>query len=76
MITPIFIHFNLLHLIFNMYWLFALGTEIEFRRKSWRFLLFVFVAALVSNVGQFYFTRGPSSAACPASSWPSSATSG
>ena len=42
-----------------MYWLFALGSEIEFRRKSWRFAVFVLVAALASNFGQFYYTRWP-----------------
>ncbi len=59
LITPIFIHFNWLHLLFNMYWLYGLGTEIEARKKTRRFAFLVIVAALVSNFAQFYITRWP-----------------
>jgi GlpG protein len=60
--TPIFMHADLianpLHLIFNMMWLYQLGSMIEARQSSLFLLLFVAVSALVSDLGQ-YFTNGP-----------------
>jgi GlpG protein len=54
LVTPIFIHFGLLHLVFNMYMLFVLGGAFEYRRGSLRFLLFVLVVAITSNLAQYY----------------------
>ncbi len=59
LVTPIFLHFDWLHLGFNMYWMYVLGTVIEIKIKSWRFALFVLVAAVVSNLGQYYSTNLP-----------------
>ncbi len=53
LITPIFVHVNLWHLVFNMWWLYDLGTLIERRHGSWRFAIMVLVIALVSNVSEF-----------------------
>ncbi len=53
LITPIFLHANMLHLIFNMWWLFDLGGMIEPRLKTYRYLLMVLVIAFVSNMTQF-----------------------
>ena len=67
LITPIFIHARLappfegmsfLHLPFNMLWLYDLGSMIEKRRGSWRFLVLVLVTAVVSNTAQYY-SAGP-----------------
>ena len=57
-ITPIFIHFGPLHLIFNMMWLFDLGTMIERRQGTRLLALLVVVIAATSNLAQ-YFWRGP-----------------
>jgi GlpG protein len=57
-VTPMLIHFGMWHLVFNLYWLYYLGAQIEDRRGSLRFLLFVLVVAVASNVGQACFT-GP-----------------
>ena len=54
LLTPIFIHMNVLHILFNMLWLRDLGSMIEGRQGSLRLLLLVVVIAAVSNVGQFY----------------------
>ncbi len=51
-ITPIFIHFDIFHLIFNMYWLVIFGSQIENRYGSVRFSLLVLGSALVSNFFQ------------------------
>lgn len=60
--TPIFFHAPLLrdplHLIFNMMWLYQLGSMIEARKSSLFLLVFIAVSAFTSNVGQ-YFYHGP-----------------
>ncbi len=57
--TPMFIHFGILHLLFNMLWLKDLGTMIEKRQNTWIFALLVLVIAAASNLGQ-YLVSGPS----------------
>jgi GlpG protein len=55
LITPIFIHFSLLHILFNMLWLRDLGSMIEGRQSSWVLAILVLVIAACSNLGQFWF---------------------
>jgi GlpG protein len=60
--TPIFMHADIakdpLHLIFNMMWLYQLGSMVEGRQSSLFLLAFVAVSAALSNLGQ-YFHSGP-----------------
>jgi GlpG protein len=56
--TPMFLHFGILHLVFNMLWLRDLGSMIEARKGSWTLLLLVFTLAGISNVAQ-YIVSGP-----------------
>jgi GlpG protein len=56
--TPMFLHFGLLHIFFNMLWLRDLGSMVEARKSPWMLLLLVLVIAGVSNVAQ-YFVSGP-----------------
>ena len=58
LITPIFIHFNLLHIAFNMMMLKDLGTLVESRFGGRSLFGFVVVSAVLSNLGQ-YFWSGP-----------------
>lgn len=58
LITPIFVHMGPIHLLFNMLWLKELGTFIEVREGSWKFLLLVVILALASNFAQLYWS-GP-----------------
>jgi GlpG protein len=53
LITPALMHVSLLHIAFNMTWLFSLGRLIEIRRGTLRFLLLVLISAAVSNLGQY-----------------------
>jgi len=58
LVTPAFIHFGLIHLLFNMMWLKDLGSTIE-RGRGWPFLLgFVAASAGASNLVQ-YAWAGP-----------------
>ena len=56
--TPMFLHFDILHILFNMLWLRDLGSMIEARKTSWLLLLLVLVIAGTSNVAQ-YLVSGP-----------------
>ena len=57
-VTPIFLHFGLLHIGFNMSWMWTLGRQIEFLRGSWRYGLLVLLTAIISNFAQLYWA-GP-----------------
>ena len=56
LITPIFVHFGLMHFAFNGLWLCLLGARIERLLGSVHLLLLVLLSALVSNMGQFVWT--------------------
>jgi GlpG protein len=57
-ITPIFIHFSVLHILFNMLWLRDLGSMIEGRQSTWMLAILVLAIAACSNLGQF-LVAGP-----------------
>ena len=63
LVTPIFFHanifhsFGLLHIVFNVLWLYSLGNAVE-ARYGWRFLLvFVLLVAALSNTGQYLLSN-------------------
>jgi GlpG protein len=58
LITPIFIHFGPVHLMFNMWCLHVFGGLIERRRGTWWLALLVLASAIVSNLAQYYWS-GP-----------------
>lgn len=51
--TPMFVHFGIMHIVFNMLWLRDLGGMIERRESSWKLLLLVLVTAGGSNLAQY-----------------------
>jgi GlpG protein len=59
LLTPMLIHFSLLHLVFNMLWLFRLGSAIEQRHGSLAMIGLVLLAQVPSGLGQ-YLASGPS----------------
>ncbi|MBI1913787.1 MAG: rhomboid family intramembrane serine protease [Planctomycetes bacterium] len=56
LITPAFIHSNQLHILFNMIWLFLLGTQLELRYGIGRFALLVVLMAAPSHLCQYFFS--------------------
>lgn len=58
LVTPIFLHFSVPHILFNLWWLYDLGTIIERKLGSFLFALTVLVIAVTSNDGQ-YLATGP-----------------
>ncbi len=54
LVSPIFVHFSFLHLLFNLLMLLDLGRLVEQRRGPVRYLLLVLVLGIVSNLAQFY----------------------
>lgn len=57
-ITPVFLHANLIHLLFNMLWLWMLGRMIEENMKTTAYFCFIFAVAAVTNTLQYLMT-GP-----------------
>jgi GlpG protein len=55
-ITPIFLHFGLVHLVFNSLWLSMLGSRIEHLNGSSHFILLVLVTGAVSNMAQYLWS--------------------
>lgn len=58
LITPIFLHFNILHILFNMLWMKDLGGMMETRLGTLQLALLVLVIGISSNLAQYYMT-GP-----------------
>ncbi|MST94722.1 MAG: rhomboid family intramembrane serine protease, partial [Pedosphaera sp.] len=56
--TPMFIHFNIPHLLFNMLNLYFLGSAVERRQSPWYLAGLVLVIGGMSNFGQ-YLVSGP-----------------
>lgn len=55
--TPIFLHFGILHLVFNALWLWEFGRRIEMQQGAWRLLLLVLIIGLGSNCTQYFFAN-------------------
>jgi GlpG protein len=55
LITPIFLHFGVMHIVFNTLWLWDLGRRIELLQGSMRMLGIVLVIGLGSNIAQFVY---------------------
>jgi GlpG protein len=56
--TPCLLHFDIIHLFFNMIWLFVLGVQMEGRLPKGRYVTFIIFTGIFSNVCQ-YLMGGP-----------------
>ncbi|MFQ2510131.1 rhomboid family intramembrane serine protease GlpG [Aeromonas caviae] len=57
-ITPAFIHFSVLHLVFNLLWWWYLGGQIEQRLGSGKLFILLIIGAALPNIAEF-FVSGP-----------------
>mgnify|MGYP003630197885 CR=1 FL=1 len=55
LLTPIFLHFGWLHIVFNCLWLWEFGRRVEAVIGHFNFLMLCLVIAVVSNVSQFAY---------------------
>jgi GlpG protein len=53
LISPSFMHYDLLHILFNMLWLFVLGKQLEVRLKAGKYLFLMALLAIFSNTCQY-----------------------
>ncbi len=54
--STVFVHVEIWHLVFNVYWLFQLGGRMEKALGWWRWLIFVAAASLVSSSAELALT--------------------
>jgi GlpG protein len=55
LVTPVFLHFGWLHIVFNSLWLWELGRRVEQVMGCVNMIMLFLVIAIVSNVSQFAF---------------------
>ena len=55
-LTPMFLHFGELHIIFNLLWLWYFGRQLEVVQSSWIFLLLVIITSFVGNTAQYLYS--------------------
>ncbi len=58
LLTPAFIHWSFIHILFNMLWLKDLGSLIEHRKGAWFLALQLVVMGVAANLAQLY-SSGP-----------------
>lgn len=56
--TPVFLHFNFVHILFNGLWMKDLGSLVESFKGKKYYLLLLFASGVLSNLGQYY-VKGP-----------------
>jgi len=56
--TPAFIHFSVIHIMFNLIWWWVLGSQLERIFGTWLLVIIFTIAAISSNVAQLLVT-GP-----------------
>jgi len=59
LVSPIFVHFGVLHLVFNLWWLKDFGSAVERVFSSTYLLVLVLVFGLTSNVAQYWWVGSP-----------------
>jgi len=53
-ITPAFLHFSLVHIVFNLLWWWQLGGVIELQQGKQRLLILFVFSAIASNLAQYF----------------------
>ncbi|MEH6551085.1 MAG: rhomboid family intramembrane serine protease [Pseudomonadales bacterium] len=55
LLSPIFLHFSILHLVFNTLWMWELGKRIEISLGGFSLLSIVIITGVCSNLGQYFY---------------------
>ena len=55
--TSMFLHFGMMHLLFNMYALYVAGRNVELVYGKWRFLIIYVGAGLMGNIATMLLSR-------------------
>ena len=55
-VTPIFLHFDILHLLFNLYWTWLLGSIVERRLGARRYIALILLMSAIPNFAQYWHT--------------------
>ena len=55
LITPMFIHFSLTHLVFNCLWIYVLGSKIEMNDGYFTYINLIIFSSIISNLAQHFF---------------------
>ncbi len=58
LVTPIFLHFSIFHIVFNMLWTWELGRIVEHQQGAWLLVILVCGISVISNLAQ-YLVSGP-----------------
>lgn len=58
LITPIFLHFSLMHVLFNLLWVWVVGSKVEYLQGRIALLGLVLFSGIISNLAQ-YLISGP-----------------
>lgn len=59
LLTPIFLHYGIFHLLFNSLWMWDLGRRLEYLMGAWPFLIFVVITGVISNLAQYFWSGSP-----------------
>ncbi|MEX1031776.1 MAG: rhomboid family intramembrane serine protease [Cellvibrionaceae bacterium] len=57
--TPMFLHFDLIHIAFNGLFIWLFGARLERVMGSWHLILFVVIAGVTANLGQLGWQSNP-----------------
>lgn len=55
LITPVFLHIGLMHIVVNSITIYYIGTQIEMIFGHWRFLMIYFLSGITGNIASFVF---------------------
>jgi GlpG protein len=59
LLSPVFLHFGFMHIIFNMMWMKDLGSLFEQTKGPRNYLFFILITGIGSNLGQYLLTQNP-----------------
>lgn len=53
LLTPVFLHFGLFHILFNSLWMWDLGRRVELAQGKFQYIVFFVLTAIASNIVQY-----------------------